>query len=154
MKVEIQAGAKFDVLTPKEHAQALAERDAAWRGELSRGIKGRRISAWGTPSGGAVTIGEGAGQDPIGPAEGMVWMLKRISVMNYVPATDRLGLFCGDTKGSGVIAPQLDSQYQQLYDEIIRGGQTLVLTGTIASTAKIWMTLSVREAPEYLAWRL
>lgn len=157
MKVKIEAGATMDVLTAKEMRQELDQALTAWRGEVARGIRWRRISTFGTPSGGSVTIGDGA-EDRIGPANGMLWQVKRVSVTGYVPpawgGVDRLAVYTSSVTPSSTLVGALESPYQQLYDEVLGGGQTLIVSGTVATTARVWLTVSVKEAPESLMWRL
>lgn len=152
-KVQIQAGATIDTLNRHELADALAAHLTSWRHENARGIKARRFSAFGdATAGGVLTLGA-TGDQQIGPPEGFVWNVLRLSVSNYDPATATIALYHSSVSDSAVIHPDL-AVYNTL-DEIVYAGETLVLSGTgLAASARVWATGLVWEAPQSLAWKL
>lgn len=155
MKVKIQAGAEIDVLSRQELAAELAAAGTSWRTEQAKGVTWRTASMWGTVTAGStLTLGE-TGDQVIGPEQGMLWGCQRISVGDgYTPASQVLRLHRNNTDMSTLICPDL-SGYDQLYGEILRGGDRLVVTGaSLTASAIVWVTVLAREVPEYLIGRL
>lgn len=153
MKFKFNAGAELDLLTKDEVRAELAHAQASWIGEVSRGIRFRRVSIYGDADGaGAVTIGA-TGESTAGPDQGMVWMLRRLSVTDYDPAATALALYNGSVSDSAVIVPKL-ATWQTDMDEVLMPGERLVVAGTVAASARVWVTAQVKEAPISLLWRL
>lgn len=153
MKAKIQAGAEFDFLTSGELRKELNDARLSWRDEVSRGVRFRRFSFVGVADGAGLLAAGGAGSDPTGPDQGMAWRLLRLSVTNYDPAVNALGLFNGAAGGSSVIVPKLATYTTQM-DEVLMPGDTLVVAGTVVAGARVWVTGQVKEAPVSLLWRL
>lgn len=155
MKFRFNAGAELDMLTQGELRAELAAAAVAWRTEQARGITWRKASMFAdSTAGGALLMGE-SGDQRLGPDSGMVWKLHRISVSGgYVPASHALALYADSVSDSSLIVPDLLTGYQELYGEILTGGQTLVLSGTATASTRVWVTVLAQEAPEYLAWKL
>lgn len=153
-EVEIKAGAKFHILNRHELRDELTRHQASWMTEVARGIRARRFTAFGdATAGGALTIGE-TGEQRIGPDQGYVWLLKRLTVTNYTPASQSLALFHGTTEASAAIIPVLTATATVDIDEFVPGSDRLIITGTVAASARCWVTGWAWEAPEALAWKL
>lgn len=153
-EIQLKAGAKFNLLDRHELRDELTRHQASWMTEVARGIRPRRFSIVGdATAGGALNIGE-TGDQRIGPDQGYTWLLKRLSVSNYTPASQSLGLYHSSTEGSAAIIPFLAASTTLTIDEIIPGGERLIVIGTVAASARVWVTGSVWEAPEALAWKL
>lgn len=151
-RFKIHAGAEFDMLTQRELEETLARQQVNWRMEVQRGIRWRRFSAFADVSGaGAVVLGD-KDTELIGPPEGFVWMLKRVSVTGYDPTTAALALYQGSASGSAVIHPKL-AVYNAM-EEVLYAGDHLVMSGTATANARVWVTGLVKEAPQALAWKL
>jgi hypothetical protein len=153
VKVKLNAGAELDLITAAEVRKELDHARASWIGEVSRGVRARRFSFTGdSDAAGALLMGNAG--DPVGPDQGMVWLLRRLSITNYNPAgADVLALYHGDNQGSAVIVPKL-ATWQTDMDEILMPGDRLVVAGTVAVSTRVWVTGMVKEAPAALLWRL
>lgn len=152
-KFKIHAGAEVDVLSKDELRGELEHARASWLGEVARGIRWKRASMFGTSDGaGAITIGENA-EAMLSPGEGFVWLVKRLSISSYDPTTQALALYQGAVSGSALIVPKLAAYTVQM-DELLMPKDTLVVSGTVAATTKIWVTVQVKEAPISLLWRI
>lgn len=153
-KFKIQAGAEIDVLGKDELRAELDHARSNWVGEVSRGIRWRRASMSGVSDGvtGVVLFGDRS-ESMLGPEEGFVWLVKRLSITSYDPTTQALALYQGAASSSAIIVPKL-AAYQTQMDELLMPGDSLVISGTVAISTKIWATVQVKEAPIALLWRL
>lgn len=157
MKFKIQAGAEIDVATKKEVRDEIEAARTSWIGEVARGDRFRRFSAYAySDAAGTVAVGQ-TGQY-IGPAEGFVWSVTRFAVTSgYDPATQVLSLTLGSdaTTGSAVIIPDLGT-YNDLSGNqlVLYPGDRLYVVGTVAASSRVWVTGQARELPISLAWRL
>jgi hypothetical protein len=151
-KFKINAGAEIDTITKAELRDEMDRMRVNWVGEIARGIRTRRVSAFAdVTGGGTVTFGEN-GDQTISPADGFVWKVKRLSVTGYDPTTDTLALYHSSVSPSAVIHPDLD--VHNVLDEILNAGEKLVLSGTATANGRLWVTAQVWEAPHALAWKL
>jgi hypothetical protein len=151
-KVKIQAGAELDTLSRDELRSELDRFFVNWRGEVARGIKPRRVSAFADVDGsGAVTLGE-SGEQILTPSDGFVWRVERLSITGYDPSSDALALYHSSVSDSAVIQPVLDTY--NILDEIVSAGERLIVSGTATASTRLWVTAQVWEAPHALAWKL
>lgn len=80
MKMKIQAGAEIETVTPKEMTDILA----GWQAEVLRGARFIHPGAVGTATAaGVLAIGV---KDPIGPREGFIWEVTRITTTGLTAA--------------------------------------------------------------------
>lgn len=154
MKVKIHAGGEFDTATPDEVRGILSADRVNWLGEIARGDRFRRFSAWAAVATNTVTIGE---RDAIGPDAGFVWVVRRLA-LNVTPAVaDNLKLYVGSPNDSALIRTDITDYLQfQQGELVLYPGETLYLTGTYtaADGTQVWMTGQAREFPVSLAWRI
>jgi hypothetical protein len=157
MKIKIQAGAELDIATPDEVRREIQAVRTSWMAEVAKGDRFINFYAGSTPAAGSVTIGDLA-EEIIGPREGFVWAIKRLSVVGYDPSpgTDSLALYKGDvaTPSATIIAKLLRDQFFSGSEIVLYPGDTLLASGTVAAATKIWLTGQARELPISLAWRL
>lgn len=155
MRFKIQAGGTIDVATREEVRQEIEAASASWFAEVARGDRFVRFAVEGDPAGGGNTlIGEYA-HDRIGPREGFVWSLKRLSVTGYDPAADSLRLYAGSESDSATIIPKLDMFHAFADNAVVMyPGERLLIAGTVTGGSRIWVTGQARELPLALAWRL
>lgn len=155
-KFKINAGAEINVLDKDELRGELAHARASWVSEVAKGVRWKRASMWGTSDGaGLVTIGE-SGDNQLGPGEGFVWRIRRLSISGYdpvAPSLQSLALYQGSANASAIIVPKLGTYNTQM-DEVLMPKDTLVVAGTAAISTKVWVTVQVTEAPVALLWRL
>jgi hypothetical protein len=91
MKIRLDAGVEMDLLSPDEFSKGLEAHNRSWFEEMAAGVKHLSLPlASAVPAAGAVSIGASVQPDGtiIGPREGYVWSLERITVS---------GLKTGDT---------------------------------------------------------
>lgn len=151
---KIQAGARINLLTREELRQEMDAARTNWVHEVARGIRYRRFSTFATSDGaGAIEIGI-QGDQRMGPGEGFVWQLGRLSVSAYDPSGgDALALYQGSVSDSAIIIPALDT-FNDMLTEVLYPGDTLVVAGTVSASTQVWVTGQVKEAPVSLLWRL
>lgn len=151
MEFEIKAGAKLDLLTPKEFRDILS----GWQAELARNVRYRHpgfpAAADGT---GLLVVGSSA---QLGPAEGFMWDVGRIMVSGLT-AAQTVTAFINDTSGvmaCGLFtatAPQIVYNSRSL---ILGGGEDLVFSGTgLTASGPYPIAMQVTEIPIQLAPRL
>lgn len=149
MKVKIQAGAEFDLLTEEELRRTLA----SWLTEIHRGARFvRRVAQGVANASGDIVIA------PVdfGPEAGFVWDIRRVSTWaagagvdipmyaNEITPTNFVG-FSGDqsetlTRGSLVLTPN---------ERLVLGG-----AGAAPVNETVSVNLQAWEVPSQLAWQL
>ena len=156
MKVKIEAGAELDVLTSGELRAELDKAAASWRAELARGVTFRRASVNASPSGaGTWQITEP--RDSLGPREGFVWALTRLSAFGsaWDQGTDTFSLYTNDVNPSQlVVAEQLVPLLVDVGSVVLNPGETLAIAGTNAAAGQIHVNIAAIELPQSIAWRL
>jgi hypothetical protein len=148
VKVEIQAGAKMDIVTP-------AEMHAALRGfmaELVRSKKYRRAGGQATAAGGAWSIpGQANG---MGPMPGFTWSVTNIAVQGgaYTLGTDTFNVYFDANSGLAVVntgVSRVDKYNPGAL--VLNPGDSLFVQGTAAGAGTdVGVTLLVIEEPVQL----
>ena len=164
MKVEIQAGAKLDILSPAELDDRMAGFRQSWMTELARGVKFRNPSQQFIFPGavGAWTIGlVGVPNDPPrGPRLGFIWSVTSLALSGAglnAAGTDLTSIYRSEVSPSKLF--QSGVTRGAVWDPgvfTLQEGETLVLAGTSTGTANsdINAAWSVIELPVQLAWQL
>lgn len=90
MKIKLDVGAELDLLSPGEYKDGLESLNRTWFEEMGRGLKHIRFMTHATVTAGAFAVGAPLQPDGqlLGPREGFVWSVDRITVS---------GLATGDT---------------------------------------------------------
>lgn len=155
-KAKLSAGAEIETISKSEMHEALHAANKSWFQEIARGDTYRRVSSDDTIAAGAITIGGADQRELIGPKEGFVWSVKRITYKLSV-GTERLGLYINDQSNRNAVNEALPFYYGFGSDELVLyGGESLLLTNTTALTSvgQVVVSMQVRELPQQLAWRL
>jgi hypothetical protein len=154
MEFEVKAGAKFDLVTPKELAAELAAAQANWWSEAQRGDKRRRVLMQATvAASGAIEFGTDP-RSPVGPREGFVWSVRRLFHSN---ADKTLDLFVNANLPGSIVGRFPTARYWSFNpgELVLSGGDLLVAAGTGWTAGEIHtVTGEVRELPAALAWRI
>jgi hypothetical protein len=158
-KVKLEIGAELDLLAPKDLRAELDQSAAGWFRELARGLKVIRFPQplTATVSGGAVTIGaEQPDAPPLGPRQGFVWMIQRISVWGD-QSTDDILLYRGSDSANqfiarislatGIFTPGSKAL-------LLHPGEQLLFTGTGLTSTSITVNGEAIEAPGPMIWKL
>lgn len=154
-KIKLEIGAELDVLNSGELAKGLGESQASWFRELARGLKVIRFPQplRAVPSGGVISIGgDAADANQLGPREGFVWMVQRISVFGD-QTTDTVQLF----RGSEFITriPLTTGSFSPgSHALLLHPGELLKVTGTGLTSASITVAGEAIEAPGPMLWKL
>ena len=166
--VKLQAGAKLDVLNRHELKTVLDQATRDWFNQVARGDRYRRFSTQGTIDGSGNLLIDGAQQknQQLGPAEGFVWAVQRLSVFGLTSTTgtpkvatsEPVQLFLNDNGPSSLVHPAL-AGYADFgsYSLVMYPGDTLLFQASGLTTAAgtiVTVTGQVREVPLPLAWRL
>jgi hypothetical protein len=152
---KITANADIDLLTKEEVAEVLS----GWMAEIARGVRFRNFSGQTVLAGGVYTIGL-SGQDPIGPREGFLWSVVRISVSGAGVAaagTDLYSVFDSEVSPSKLVASGLTRGKEwNTGGFVLDGGSQLVVSGVGTGTAGAPVVVAGQaiEIPVQLAWRL
>lgn len=167
-KFKIQAGAEIDTVTRDEMKEVLRHGLRDWMVEIIKGARPVRFSGWGNVSSGAVTIGGATGNatatGAMGPAQGMVWSVKRLYVgglgtgdvlnvyVNNASPFDQVTAGVGSTQPPTVTLPYVKFGSNEL---ILSSGDQLLLTGSgLTATGQITVAGQAWELPEGMMWRL
>lgn len=154
MKVEIQAGAKFETLTPGEVQTMFA----GWMAELARGPRFRRFSAQTTKGAGTWAIDGQTTADPLGPAEGFLWsvMFVAFAGSGFTAGTDAVSVFIGDDAPSRIVASGITRRQAFNKGEVVLlGGEALSLTGAATGAGdQVFVSGSAIEVPVQYAQML
>ena len=155
-EVTIQAGAKFNVVTPDELDARMAQISKSWMTELARGLTWHEFGDQDlATSGGTWQLGQ---INRIGPAPGFVWDIRRLAVSGgaLLLGTDTWSVYRGDrASGAGLVLSGLTRT--QLLDKqlILKDTDQIYLTGARTGAGND-VTLSgfAIELPAQLAWQL
>lgn len=104
MKVKLQPGTEFDVITPHElHRSLSAHHNAILEGirQLSHGVHFHRFA--GTAQ--ADAAGNLTFFSEFGPANGFVWDVKRITISNSGGNIGGVGVFVNDVQPTSLVQP-------------------------------------------------
>lgn len=159
MKVEIQAGAKLDVLSPDEMDDKLGKLSKSWMTELARGVKFRDLPATKTTVA-AGTWSIGATGDQLRPNPGFVWAVTRLAVTGggLVQGTDTYSIFKNDVSGAKTV--RINQQRQSIFHQtelVLTESDSLIVTGVgtgVAVPPDVILAGAVIELPIQLAWQL
>jgi hypothetical protein len=156
VKVEIQAGAKIDILTPDEMKHMLR----GWMAETIRGVKFIPFSGQIAKAGATFTIGPNT-QLPagnLGPAEGFYWAVMSVNVQGPgIAAADTFVIYDNDTSGTKVRVPNLTNAGKsfQKAEFVLPGPNRICVTGASTGAGnEIFVTGTAIEVPESLKWQL
>jgi hypothetical protein len=164
VRVNLQLGAELDVLTKDEARAALDGALANWQAEFARGRRYRRFSAQAAVVGGAITIGPGVDGDGLGPDEGFVWSVKRLTVSGFSAANDTVDLFLNDRSGTTLVEPGIARAGSSTggvrkwgsNQLVLQAGDRLLISGAglAVETTRIVVAGQTLEAPAALIWSL
>lgn len=155
-KFKIQAGAEIDTCTKKEMEDAIAAASTNWIGEVARGDRFRRFSAYGDVLTNTITIGESP-DSRIGPDPGFVWAVRRIALSVVPAAGDNIKLYHDSDNDSALICTDITNYLGFDQGELVLyPGDTLLIKGayTASDGVRVWVTGQARELPISLAWRI
>jgi hypothetical protein len=155
--MRLRAGETIDMISPGEMKKIIAEQVAAMVAELATGVKPMRFSATGTVSGGAVTIpGAQNGQLKLGPAQGFIWRVDRVSAFGLASG-DSLAVHRTETDGSAFLGyiPAATGYLDVPEAPLLNGGEFLVITGTgLTATGEIIVNGEAAEVPSLMYWKI
>jgi hypothetical protein len=162
VKFKFNAGAEFDVLTQKELEHSLKAFGRDWMVELAKGP--RTINFFGSgviSAAGTLSMG-GESADPStgrwGPDQGMVWAIKRWNVRGLTDTHDTLSAWnTVNTAGRSIIDGITGYNRFGSDELVLRGGESLMFTGTGLATAaatKIYVSGAAWELPVTLMYKL
>lgn len=154
MLMEIQAGAKLDLASPGEVRSIVDEAFRGWQVELARGTRYRRA--------GALPVATGAGalslspSDNIGPAEGMVWSVGRITVTGLT-AAETITAYVNDTSALFAVftfTATINAVFPSERGLMLNPGDRIVLSGAGLTAGKQYgVSVEACEVPVQLASR-
>jgi hypothetical protein len=155
---KIQAGATIETTTPKEVAELTKIAYSDSFQEMARGVKPMRFSGQGTVTGGsAVTIpAPQGGQLAMGPSEGFVWRVDRVSAYGLA-AADSLAVHRTVADGSAFIGYiQGATGYLDVPEApLLYGGEFLTVTGSaLAATGVLLLNGEGVEVPSFALWKI
>jgi hypothetical protein len=162
VEFEIKAGAKLDLLTPRELKDALAPL-VGWTAELARGVRFRRFAAQTVVAGGVWTVGGNTAdnnQDTLGPSSGMLWAVTRIAVSGggFVAGTDTCSVHINDISPATLVDSGITrSRTFDIPVLCLAGGDRLGITGVgtgVGVPPDITVSGQAVELPTQLAWLL
>lgn len=158
MKFKLQAGVELDLLTPKELGDALVDFRKSWVQELARGVTFQRVSFTGTVDGaGVLEFGGPTGSDRTGPEAGMVWSLRRLAVTG-ITGTQTVSVFVNSSSPHDLLVPGITLATPILLPEntaVLHAGDDLVVAGSsLTNGAKVTLSATVKEVPEFAQWML
>jgi len=156
MITEIKAGAKIDTITADELREVLR----SWQAELTRGARFRRRSMYGVvDAAGALAIG--GGEDGVGPAEGMVWAVTRLSVAAGTMVAAGLNVYANDANPGSLLWRGLGSTTDGNnitpgdHAIVLNSGDQIIVTGAGLTVAEqVVVNLTAKEVPAQMAWSL
>ncbi len=150
MEFELKAGAKFDLLSPKEF-RAEMDKAPAWVAELTRGVKFRPFGEQAT----ITAAGTWSVQDE--PRPGFIWGLTLLAISGpgYDPTTHRTSVFVQDTgalraRDVGIVS----SRQYPLPGIVVVGTEPLIVTGTGTAGSTLTVAGQIVEVPVQVGWRL
>jgi hypothetical protein len=154
VRVKLEVGAELDLLSPKEFKDGLRGHHDSWLAEMAQGFKEMRFNLYQVPVAGEICMGGDAVEGAqIGPREGYVWAIQRISVLGS-DATDVISL----TIGMAFVAHLLTANpsYHTFGKQglILHPGELLNFVGTSIGSADITINGSVIECPGPKLWQL
>jgi hypothetical protein len=151
MKVEIQAGAKFETLTPQEMSDILS----GWQAEMLRGARFLHPGAVKTVSGAGVLAVTAS--DNLGPREGFLWEVTRVMVSGLT-AAQTANAFVNDASPIMAVGLFTATAPQIVYGQrglILNAPDKLLISGTgLTANADYYVSMQVTELPVQLAGRL
>ena len=130
--------------------------------DLYRGVKWMRLPLMqGTPSGSALSIGEGAGQE-CGPEEGYFWALRRLVVAGLTSGAtpDVVNLYRGTSSQQGGLLWQFNGNnfgytFGRTELTLMPGDRlALVSVGTFAATGQITLSGELNSVPAEMMGKL
>lgn len=151
MKAKIEAGAEINFVTKDEVRDVLR----SWANELTRGARLIRRSIQGiVPTGGILEMSDG-----VGPAEGMVWGITRMSVApGPVLPQDGLSVYVNTVESpSAMLIRSLSTDiFPDARGAMIGNGDTLhiVSNGSMVVGEQVTVTMTIREVPALMAWSM
>lgn len=158
MKVKLTANAELDLLTQQELGQELEAAAKAWRKELSRGVRFVKFSAQTNVATGVWTILPEAGDNRLGPAEGFVWSVTRLSVAGngFTIGTDAFHVYVSEVTPSKLAARGSNPIFFDPAVLVLMGGEDLAFSGAGTNVAGTDVHVSGQaiELPAQLAWQL
>lgn len=156
MKFKLQAGAEFDMLTPKEMREGLESFARDWMVEAAKGPRSIRFSSNGTvDAAGDLLIGGDSGVEVgrVGPDQNMLWSVKRISFVGLADG-ETVSICIGGL--SHVVNPTAGVYSKFGSDELVLlPGDKLAIIGTSLTAAeRVLMYGSAFEMPVQQMYRL
>lgn len=156
MEATINAGVKVDFATPREVRDIVSGELASWRAELARGTRYRHPGSQAAASG-AGALALGGGSDQLGPLEGFVWAVTRITVTG-LGAAEVINGYINDTTpilGVGAFTATVNTIIYGQRGLILNSGDKLVFAGAGLTAARNYaVALEVTELPVQLSSRL
>jgi hypothetical protein len=155
---KIQAGATIETTTPKEVADLTKIAYSEAFQEMAMGVKPMRFAATGVITGGsAVTLPAAqGGQLPLGPSEGFVWRIDRVSVYGLASG-DSLQVHRTVTDGSAFLGNiTADQGYLDVPEApLLYGGEFLTVTGaSLAATGTLILNGEGVEVPAWMLYKI
>lgn len=157
-KVELKAGASFDVLTQKELQQALDRLSMDWMAEVTRGVKFRRFLGSATVAAGAVSLAENV-DNILGPGAGLTWAVNSL-VIGGLASGDSVDVLINDSDpvdtftraaGSGNYVRKSFGQT----DLVLNPSDYLTVVGTgLTAVGQIKLFGRCTEIPRTLTYKL
>jgi hypothetical protein len=165
-KYEFKLGAYMDLLDKNELERALEKQTERLLAD-ARGVKHFYFSAQGLISGGSVQIpGPVAGvteaqlqQPTLGPMDGYIWAIQRITIDGLTSATDVITFYRSNVSANNhlysvTMAPN-ESRHPGGHGSILRGGDTLVAVGSsLTTTGTLTLTGEAIEVPAEMIAKL
>lgn len=158
-EIELKAGARLDLLSPREFRDGLgAVLPGGWEGEQRARGWGVKPLQYKASANAAITTTTGFIIPPT-PNVGYVWALRSLA-LNF-SASQAARLWFGDTSSTGpgfyplglFGASAIPSGTFSSTQVLLRAGENIVVTSGAAVTLGGWC-LSVLETPEELVWKL
>lgn len=131
MEFRIDAGVKVDLATPAEVRQIVHGALSGWQEELMRGTKFRHPAAYGIAAAGGALLVDATSPTTVGPAEGFIWSISRITVTGLT-AAQTLGVFVNDNSpmmAAGTFTATVNTIIYGDRGLVLNGGDRLVLNG-------------------------
>lgn len=158
MKFTIKAGAEMDLISRQELREELDRVMLAWQASAHLGGRYVPIRAKGTiDAAGGLTIGGSVGYERLGPADGYVWDVRRLSVVTTLNAADSIAVYVNEATPFSMLLRITQASGPILMDRqtVLYSGDNLLFVGAgMATTGDVIITGTVHELPVSLAWQL
>jgi hypothetical protein len=168
MEFELRAGAKLDLLSPKDLDKVL-DRIQGWVLDDLRGVQPTDLTAVGTTIGATIVVDPEAAPNntggPLGPGQGFYWAIRSIVVTGPAVATDAVHLYKNSVDALHIRRPFLTGAagatgYASFgtNELLLKPGERLIVAGAVAAGAGAPITVTVTgaaiEVPSHLLARM